>query len=173
MECDWVVRFLAARLWAVRCLSTALYYLHIQIFVNFVFGHDLVLVFIATALLFSSVPFKKYSHLSNSRQEERVLSQSMSVARWARPAKEHAQDVLFWWFRPGVRVQIHALFLEGPVCVQFFMPFFLVCSFFVLVVAFSQKSIYMFKVCLLTYWCFVLLRSDLKIVFKKKLFIQF
>ena len=49
-------------------LYTALYYLHIQIIVNFVFSYDLVLVFIAKAFLLSSVIFKSYSTLSNSRQ---------------------------------------------------------------------------------------------------------
>ena len=65
MECDWVVKFLAARLWAVCNLYTALYYLHIQIFVNFVFSYDLItliftLIFIAKAFLFSWVIFKSY-----------------------------------------------------------------------------------------------------------------
>ena len=44
------------------------YFLHIQIFVNCVFSHDLVLVFISNAFLFSSVILKSYSHLFNSRQ---------------------------------------------------------------------------------------------------------
>ena len=46
------------------------------------------------------------------------------------PAIEHAQDVLFWWVRPEVRVKFHALFLEGPVLVQLFMPFFITSVFF-------------------------------------------
>ena len=37
------------------------------------FIHDLVLGFIAKALLFSSVIFKSYSHLSNSRQNNVVV----------------------------------------------------------------------------------------------------
>ena len=58
--------------------------------------------------------------------------------------------------------------LEGPVLVQFFVPFLLlVSSFVVLVMSFSQKSNCLFWVCLSTFWCFVLLCSDLKIVFKK------
>ena len=61
-ECDWVVKFLAARLWAVCNLYTALYYLHIQIFVNFVFSYDLVLIFIAKAFFFSSVIFERIIH---------------------------------------------------------------------------------------------------------------
>ena len=40
---------------------------HIQIFVNFIFSYDFVLIFIAKAL-FISANFKSYLHLSNSRQ---------------------------------------------------------------------------------------------------------
>ena len=59
-------------------------------------------------------------------------------------------------------------FLEVPVCVQPFVPFsLLVFSFVVLVVSFSQKSNCLFWVCLSTFWCFVLLCSDLKVVFKR------
>ena len=69
LDCDWVVKFLAARLCFVSNLYTALYYLQIQIFVNFVFSYDLVLIFIAEAFWFSSVIFKSYSPLNNSRQK--------------------------------------------------------------------------------------------------------
>ena len=59
-------------------------------------------------------------------------------------------------------------FFEGPVLVQPFVPFLsLVFSFVVLVVSFSQKSKFLFWVCLSTFWCFVLLCSDLKVVFKR------
>ena len=61
--------FLLLRLWAICYPYTALYYLHIQILVNFVFSYDLILVFKTKALLFSSVIFKNYSPLSNSRQK--------------------------------------------------------------------------------------------------------
>ena len=33
-----------------------------------------------------------------------LWSRSVDVARWVRPAIEHAQDVLLWWVRPGVGV---------------------------------------------------------------------
>ena len=61
--------FLLLRLWAICYPYTALYYLHIQILVKFVFSYDLILVFKTKALLFSSVIFKNYSPLSNSRQK--------------------------------------------------------------------------------------------------------
>ena len=58
------------------------------------------------------------------------MSKSVDVARWVRPAIEHAQDVLFWWVRPEVTVKFCALFLEGPVLVQPFMLFFIISVFF-------------------------------------------
>ena len=59
-------------------------------------------------------------------------------------------------------------FLEGPVLVQLFVPFLLLVFYFVvLVISFSQKSNCLFWFCLSTYWCFVLLCSDLKVVFKR------
>ena len=96
------------------------------------------------------------------------MSQRVDVARWVRPAIEHAQDVLFWWVRPEVRVSFRALFLEGPVLVQTFMPFLLlVFSFVVSVLSFLQISNCSFWVCLPTFWCFVLLCSDSKVVLKR------
>ena len=62
-------RFLLLRLWATCYPYTALYYLHLQILVNFVFSYDLILVFKTKALLFISVIFKSYSPLSHSRQK--------------------------------------------------------------------------------------------------------
>ena len=60
------------------------------------------------------------------------------------------------------------LFLEGPVLVQLFMPFFVISVFFCcLILSFLQKSTFLFWVCLTTFWCFVLLCSDLKVVFEK------
>ena len=133
----------------------------------FFFSYDLVLVFIAKALLLSSVIFKTYSHLSNSRQKccrGCHMSQSVDVARWVRSAIGHAQDALFWWVRPEVRVWFRALFLEIPVLVQPFMLFLLlVFSFVVLVLSPLQKSNCLFWVCLSTFWCFVLrLKSSLQ-----------
>ena len=75
--------FLPFRSWSVIGLSSSLllvfglyiiYILHCIIYIYkslliLFFSHDLVLVFIAKALLFSSVIFKSYSHLSNSRQK--------------------------------------------------------------------------------------------------------
>ena len=88
----WVLPF---RSWSVIGLSSSLllvfglyiiYILHFFICIYkslliLFFSHDLVLVFIAKALFFSSVIFKSYSHLSNSRHKQRVLSQSVDVAR--------------------------------------------------------------------------------------------
>ena len=85
--------FLACML-SICCIVLFTY----KIFVNFVFSHDLVLVFIAKALLFSSVIFKSHSLLS-------WVAQSVDVARWMRPAIEHAQDVLSGGLcRAGMRV---------------------------------------------------------------------
>ena len=68
------------------------------------------------------------------------LSQSVDVARWVRPATELAQEVLFWWVSQEVRVKFRALFLEGPVLVQLFMPFFITSIFFFsLIFVFSLK----------------------------------
>ena len=62
-------------------------------------------------------------------------------------------------------------FLEGPVLVQSFVPFLLlIFSFVVLVVNFSQKSNCLLRVFISIFWCFVLLCSDLKVVFKRKIF---
>ena len=72
------------RNWSVIGLSSSLllvfglyiiYVLHCIIYIYksllvLFLNHDLVLVFIAKALLFSSVIFKSYSHLSNSRQKK-------------------------------------------------------------------------------------------------------
>ena len=85
---------LLLRLWAVCYLHTALYYLDIQIFINFVFSYDLVLFFIAKQFLFSLVVLKGYLPLSNSRQKYTVLSPTVRAVRWVRLAIEHAQDVL-------------------------------------------------------------------------------
>ena len=65
----------------------------------------------------------------------------MDVARWVRPAIEHAQDVLSGGLGQEWSINSSSLFfLEGLVCVQLFVPFLiLVFSFFVLVVSFSQK----------------------------------
>ena len=46
----------------------------------------------------------------------------------------------------------------------------LVFPFFVLVVPFSQKSNRLFWVCRSTFWCFVLLCSDLKVFFKRTIY---
>ena len=76
----WVLPF---RSWSVIGLSSSLllvfglyiiYILHCIIYIYkslliLFFSHDLVLVLIAKALLFSSVIFKSYSKLSNSRQK--------------------------------------------------------------------------------------------------------
>ena len=61
------------------------------------------------------------------------------------------------------------LFLVQPLMLFFLLVF----SFVVLVMSLFQKSKCLFWVCLSTFCCFVLLCSDLKLVFKGKLFIQF
>ena len=60
------------------------------------------------------------------------------------------------------------LFFGGP-CVSsiFHAIFLLVFSFVVLVLSFPQKSNCLFWVCLSTFWCFVLLCLDLKLVFRR------
>ena len=69
------------------------------------------------------------------------MSQSVDVAQWVRPAIEHAQDVLSGGLGQEWEYKFMLSFLEGPVCVQPFMPFLLlVFSFFVLVVSFSSKT---------------------------------
>ena len=76
----WVLPF---RSWSVIGLSSSLllvfglyiiYIVHCIIYIYkslliLFFSHDLVLAFIAKALIFSLVDFKSYSHLSNSRQK--------------------------------------------------------------------------------------------------------
>ena len=92
----------------------------------------------------------------------------MDVAWWVRPAIEHAQDVLFWWVRPEVRVKFHALFLEGPVLVEPFMLFFITIVFFCCLSFVFLSKIKLFVLGLsFAFWCFVLLCSDLKVVFKR------
>ena len=93
----------------------------------------------------------------------------MDVARWVRPATELAQEVLFWWVSPEVRVKFHALFLEGPVLVQLFMPFFITSIFFCsLIFVFSLKiKLFVLGLSFDFLLFFVLLYSDLKVVFKR------
>ena len=52
--------------------------------------------------------------MSSSCQNWGVGHKAWFLARWIRPAIKHAQDVLFWWVRPGVSVLFHAGFLWGP-----------------------------------------------------------
>ena len=60
------------------------------------------------------------------------MSQRVDVARWLRPAKEHAQDVLFWWVRPEVRVIVSCSHFGGSCfcstfCALFITGFFFCC----------------------------------------------
>ena len=57
-------RFLCVFVYTLHCIV----YIYKSLLILF-FSHDLVLVFTAKALLFSSVSFKSYSHLSNFRQK--------------------------------------------------------------------------------------------------------
>ena len=109
-----VVKILAARLWAVCNLYTALYFLHIQIFVNFVFSYDLVLIFIAKAFLFSYVIFKSYSPLSNSRQKHRVWVTKRGCSSVGKAGYRACSGRPLWWVRPGVECKFMLSFLEGP-----------------------------------------------------------
>ena len=59
------------------------------------------------------------------------------------------------------------LFLVQPFMLFVTSFFLLVFSFVVLVLSFSQKSNSLFWVCFSTFLCFVLLCSDLKVVFKR------
>ena len=86
-------------------LYTALFDLHIyNFFVSSVFSYDFLLVFITKAFKLVLLFLKSYSHLSSSCQKQGVGHKAWFLARWVRPAIKHAQDVLFWWVRPGVMV---------------------------------------------------------------------
>ena len=78
-------------------------------------------------------------------------SQRLVVARWVRPAIEHAQDgPLVRETRGGVIFMVS--FCRVPFCVQPFVSFLLlVFLFFVLAVSFSQKSNLLVRFCLLTF----------------------
>ena len=97
------------------------------------------------------------------------MSQSVDVARWVTPAIEHAQDVLFGGFGQESGYNF-MLFFGGSCFSSTFRSFFIIgFFFFVLVVSFSQKSNCLFWVCLSTFWFFFLC-SDLRIVFKRRIY---
>ena len=51
-------------------------------------------------------------------------SQSVDVARWVRPAIEHAQYVLFLWVRPGLEYSFMFSLCRVPFNVQHFLSFY-------------------------------------------------
>ena len=113
-----------------------------------------------------------YSPLSNSRQKQSVLSQSVDVARKVRPPIGHAQDVISGGLGQEWEYETMLSFCGGPVCVQPFVLFLLlVFSFFLSwLCPFLKNQIVFFWVCRSTFWCFVLLCSVLKVFFKRTIY---
>ena len=70
------------------------------------FSYDFLLVFIAKNFyVLIQLFLKSYSLLSTYfLLKIRVCHKACVLARWVRPAIKHAQDVVLWWVRPGVRV---------------------------------------------------------------------
>ena len=94
-------------------------------------------------------------------------SQSVVIVRWIRLAIEHPQDVpLVGEARSGVYFDglfVQSLFLSSTFCFIFITCFSLFCFGCVL---FSKKCILLW-VCLSTFLCFIWLRWDLKVTFKR------
>ena len=87
---------------------------------------------------------------------------------WVRPANKHAQEVLFFWVRPGVMVWFHAVFLGSCLVFTFYdvfvTGFFL---FFVLVLSlFKNLNIWLGFVFRL-FWVLFFSFLKLSIVFKR------
>ena len=69
-----------------------------------------------------------------------MWSQSVDVARWVRPAIEHAQDVLSGGLGQEGEYDFVLVFLGVLFCVNFFCYIIFCFPFVPLVVSFSQKS---------------------------------
>ena len=88
LECDGVVVSFAARLLGfTKSIHMLLSFTYINFFVNFSFSFDLLLIVFTKRFYFSLIIFKDSLAL-----EQLLAKLERGLARWVRPAVEHAQD---------------------------------------------------------------------------------
>ena len=96
-----------------------------------------------------------------------MWSQSVDVARWVRPAIEHAEDVLFGGLGQEGEYDFVLVFKGSCFVLTFFVIFFFVFLLFRCCVLFSKIKLFLVWVCLATFWCFIVSFLDLVRVFKR------